>query len=187
MGDWLRCPVRRNHHLANRKPFSDLHQAGVRNDVARRRFSEKIDVEIGGDGKRQRAIGGENRNIHSEVSKLHHFGARDGAAWPHNAFVKRAPHATLTVVHALDGQPAARMIPLRKFLRQELADLFGRHQSRSFQFIHFSKDQPVASPNFFKIPMPSHAIVEATRAGDAIFNKRFTSIVPLLDKRIPHA
>lgn len=188
MRNGLRCAIRGNRHLSNRKPFSDLHQSRVRNDVARRRFSEEIDIEIGGDGEWHRAIGGENRNVHSEVSKLHHFGARDSAAWAYNAFVKRAPHATPAVVNALDGQAAAGMIPLRKFLRQKLADLLGRHHSRSLLFIHFPQDQPAAaSPYFFKVPMPSHAIFETARAGDAIFNKRFTSIVPLLDKRIPLA
>ena len=188
MGDGFRCPVRGNCYLSNRQPFSDLHQSRVRNDIARRRFSEEIDIEIGGDGEWHRAIGGENRNVHSEVSKLHHFGARNSAAWAYNAFVKRAPHATLAVVNALDGQAAAGMIPLRKFLRQKFADLLGRHHSRSFLFIHFPQDQPAAaSPNFFKVPMPSHAIFETARTGDAIFNKRFASIVPLLDKRIPDA
>ena len=131
-------------------------------------------------------IGGKDRDVHCEIGKLHHGRPGNRAAGPNVVFLKMASHADIRVIHALYCQPAARINPAER-PRQQISDLFGRHQSRSFQFIHFSQDQPVTSPNFFKIPMPSHAIVEATRAGDAIFTKRFTSIVPLLDKRIPHA
>ena len=56
-----------NADLADRKPLAELDQLRRGDKITRRRFFEKIDGQIGGDGERHPADRGEDGDVHGEI------------------------------------------------------------------------------------------------------------------------
>jgi hypothetical protein len=69
-----------------------------------------------------------NRDVHREIGKLHHGRPGNGAARPDGLLLKASLYADISVVHALDCEPAAGMKELRKLVAQKLRDRIGIHR-----------------------------------------------------------